>query len=91
MSLHSSALTAERAISQEDSVPYLMDAKGLTTLKAPAEMPSPPSDQQPVIGIGTSWRCGTPLGAQSPFGRREPRGTRGRNPFRVAILDGGAL
>ena len=53
MSLHSSALTAERAISQEDSVPYLMDAKGLTTLKAPAEMPSPPSDQQPVIGIGT--------------------------------------
>ena len=53
MSLHSSALTAERAISQEDLVPYLMDAKGLTTLKAPAEMPSPPSDQQPVIGIGT--------------------------------------
>ena len=61
MTLHSSALTAERAISQEDSVPYLMDATGLTDTQAHRlRCPRHASDQQPVIGIGTPGVAGTP-------------------------------
>ena len=48
MTLHSSALTAGRAISQEDSVPYLRDTKAWTTIKPAVEARAPGSDPQTV-------------------------------------------